>query len=152
LQAAKEAPQSVAAFRGIRGMPGMPESQARVFVTSLQRAAQLSNEELPERIFNERPDPQTDNVAVLLGVVAQARAQENDIARPYLAPRDQVTTLAAWWLKRDGSPPPNVDVLTDWRRELLGNELMDILQGRRALVLDNSSETPIKVIGLQGET
>jgi ribonuclease D len=148
LQTAKEAPQTVAALRGIRGMPGMPELQAKVFVTALQRAAQLSNEELPERLSFDRPDPQTDNIAVLLGVVAQMRALEQDIARPYLAPRDQITALAAWWLKRDDSPLPDLDILADWRREIVGNDLLEMLDGHRAIALDAIGETAIKVVEL----
>jgi ribonuclease D len=146
LQAAKEAPINVAAWRGIRGMPGMGETQSRVFITALERSAQLSNEELPERNHSERPDPQTDNIAVLLGVVAQQRALTNDIARPYFAPRDQITALAAWWLKSDGSPLPDLPILTGWRRELLGNELLDLLNGRRAIALDAAGESAIRVV------
>ncbi len=150
-QAAKEAPQSIAAFRGIRGMPGMPETQAKIFVTALQRAAQLPPDELPERNFGERPDPQTDNIAVMLGVITQMRSLEDDIARPYLAPRDQVTALAAWWLKRDGSPPPELAILSDWRREIVGNELLDLLEGRRALALNATpGEAAIQVVRLSG--
>lgn len=148
LQSAKEAPKSVAALRSIRGMPGMAESQARIFVTALERAAQLSNDELPERHTGEKPDPQADNVAVLLGVVAQQRALENGIARPYFAPRDQIVQLAIWWLKRDGSPPPDLEILSDWRRELIGEELLDLLSGRRALALDAEGETAVKVVKL----
>lgn len=146
LQASKEAPKNVPAWRNIRGMPGMPESQARIFVTALERAAQLTNEELPERNTSERPDPQTDNVAVLLGVVAQQRALTNDIARPYFAPRDQITALAAWWLKKDGSPVPDLPILSGWRRELLGAELLELLEGRRAIALNANDETAIKVV------
>ena len=146
LQAAKEAPQNVPAWRGIRGMPGMAESQTRVFLTALERAAQLSNEELPERFTGNRPDPQVDNIAVLLGVVAQQRALANDIARPYFAPRDQIKDLAAWWLQRDDSPPPELEILSDWRRELLGEELLELLSGQRAIALDAADESAIRVV------
>ncbi len=148
LQASKEAPQNVQAWRGIRGMPGMAESQTRIFLTALERAAQLPNDELPERNAGERPDPQTDNIAVLLGVIAQQRALTHDIARPYFAPRDQITALAAWWLKNDGSPLPDLPILGGWRRELVGQEMLELLNGQRAIALDITGPSAIKVVEL----
>lgn len=148
LQASKEAPKGVTEWRGIRGMPGMSETQTRVFLTALQRAAQLPNDDLPERFTGQKPDPQVDNIAVLLGVVAQQRALAHGIARPYFAPRDQIKDLAAWWLKRDNSPLPDLEILNDWRRELLGNELLELLSGQRAIALDANDETAIRVVKL----
>jgi ribonuclease D len=102
---------------------------------------------LPPGRRGERPDPQLDAVAGLLGVVAGARAADHDISRTYLAAREQLTTLAAWWLKRDGSPPPDLALLTDWRRELLGQELLDLLDGKLHLAFDATPNMPaIKVV------
>jgi ribonuclease D len=131
-------------------MPNSSEKHARELMDAVKRAGNLPQSALPQRNFNERPDPQTDAVAGLLNVVAGARAADHDISRTYLAPRDQIFALAAWWLRRDGTPPPDIPLLEDWRRDLLGAELLDILQGRLVLALDATPDRPpIRVVHLQ---
>jgi len=146
LQVARQQPASSAALRGMRGITNLSEAHARELIAALQRAAQLPPDQWPERAYNERPDPQTDNVAALLGIVTQLRAGEHDISRTYLAPRDQLMALASWWLRHaklgDATPPPDLPLLQDWRRELLGAELLELLEGRLALALDTTPEQP----------
>jgi ribonuclease D len=135
IQLAKHPPQSPAELRGTRGMPNMPERTVRELMAALHKAAGTPNEDLPVREFNERPDPQHEAVAALLGVIAGARAADHDISRTYLAPREQINALAGWWLKRDDSPPPEIPLLTDWRRELVGEELLQLLAGRLSIFM-----------------
>jgi ribonuclease D len=150
LQLAKHPPQDVKELRSTRGMPNISEKHVRELMAAVEQAAKLPQSALPERNFNGRPDPQTDAVAGLLNVVAGARAGDHDISRTYLAPRDQIFALAAWWLRRDGTPPPDIPLLEDWRRDLLGAELLDILQGRLALALDATPDRPpIRVVNVQ---
>jgi ribonuclease D len=146
LQLAKHPPKALPELRATRGMPGMSEKQARALLDAIARAAALSENELPAKNHGDRPDPQLEAVAGLLGVVANARAADNDISRTYLAPRDDMFALAAWWLRRDNSTTPELALLQDWRRELLGQELLDLLAGKSSLVFDNTPNAPaIKV-------
>ncbi len=150
-QLAKHPPRTMSELRATRGMPGMSDKQSREILDAIERALALTNNELPERNSGERPDPQLDAVAGLLGVVTGARAADHDISRSYLAPRDQIFALAAWWLRRDGSTPPDLDLLKDWRRELLGEELLDILQGKLSLALDATPGKPaVRVVKTSG--
>jgi ribonuclease D len=152
IQMAKHPPRNIEELRGTRGMPGISEKQARALLESVERAALFSNAELPPGRNGERPDPQQDAVSGLLGVVAGARAGDHDISRAYLAPRDQLNALAAWWLKRDGSNTPDLPILTDWRRELLGQELLDLLDGKLHLAFNNAPGEPaIKVVNTKDE-
>jgi ribonuclease D len=139
LQMAKLPPANVQELRGLRGMPGQSEENARELLSATQRVSKMTDDELPRLLYNERPDPQTEVVGGLLNVVTQLRADECEISRSYLAPRDQLNALAAWWLKNDGTEPPDLPLLHDWRHELLGEELMSLLQGRLAISLDGSS-------------
>ena len=146
LQIAKNPPQSASELRSTRGISGVSEKQARAILEAVARAAKLSEDELPTRDRNERPDAQLDAVAGLLGVVANARAADNDISRTYLVARDDLFKLAAWWLRRDDSEAPDIALLQDWRRELLGQELLDLLDGKLSLVFDKTPNSPaIKV-------
>ncbi len=142
LQLAKHPPKTMSELRSTRGMPGVSEKQARILIEGIERALSLSDNELPTKNSGERPDPQFEAVVGLLGVVANARAADNDISRTYLAPRDDVSQIASWWLKRDGSATPELPLLQDWRRELLGQELLDLLSGKLALVFDATPNAP----------
>lgn len=136
LQLAKQPPQNSAAMRQTRGVPGQSLAYSREILAVLKRASQIPHDELPEVWSGERSDPQIENVAVLLGVVAGLRADQNQIARTYLAPRDQLTALAHWWWSGDENWPPETPLLADWRREIVGEELLGILRGEIEIALD----------------
>jgi len=151
LQMAKHPPNDAATLRSTRGMPGLSQTHTREVMAAIQRAADMEPSNYPERGSYERPDPQIENVAALLGIVIQLRAGQHDISRTYLAPREQVMTLASWWLRRDGSTPPDMALLSDWRRELVGAELLELLDGRMTIALDAAPGQPaIKVLKIPG--
>ncbi|HEX8550127.1 MAG TPA: ribonuclease D [Abditibacteriaceae bacterium] len=141
-QLAKNPPQNLQELRATRGMPGVREAQSREILAAIQRALALPDEELPRRQDREILDPQHDAVSTLLGSIAGARAADNDIARPYLAPRDQINELTSWWLRRDDSPEPDLPLLRDWRREIIGGELLELLDGKRVVVFDRTPGAP----------
>jgi ribonuclease D len=137
----------VTELRAVRGMPSLSNEHTRKLMEAVEIAEALAPEMLPEKNNSERPDVRIEGVTTMLGVVAQARALEHDISRTYLAPRDQLQTLASWWLRGEGDLPP-LELLRDWRRDLLGAELLDLLDGKLALALDgaaarNSPDAPV---------
>lgn len=139
LQLAKFPPKTQQDLRATRGMPGASGDTLRELIGAIERAIALPDDQLPRLATGARPDPQTDVVAGLLNVVTQLRASEQEISRTYLAPRDQLSTLAAWWLRNDGSAPPEIPLLQDWRHELLGEELLKVLSGELAITLDGGA-------------
>lgn len=141
-QLAKHPPLNMQELRATRGMPGVREPQARELLDAIQRALDLPEDQLPRRQDREILDPQHDAVSTLLGSIAGARAADNDIARAYLAPRDQINALSSWWLQRDDSAEPDLPLLRDWRRELLGEELLELLGGKRTVVFDRTPGQP----------
>lgn len=138
VQMAKLPPSNANEMRTLRGMPSTSPEISRALLEALAHASKLSDDELPRLAFSPRPDAQTEVVSGLLNVVTQLRSDEHDISRSYLASRDQLNALAAWWLKADSSDAPDLPVLKDWRRELLGEELLELLNGRLAISLDGT--------------
>jgi ribonuclease D len=136
LQMSKLPPADAGALRSLRGMPSTSFETTRLLLEAVARASKLTDDELPALHHGARPDPQAEVVSGLLNVVTQLRADDLEISRSYLAPRDQLNALASWWLKSDSSAPPDLPVLKDWRRELLGDELVALLEGRLAISLD----------------
>ena len=141
-QLAKHPPASLAELRATRGMPGVREAQSREILAAIERGLNVPDDQLPQRADREIHDPQHDAVTTLLGSIAGARAGDNDIARPYLAPRESINDLASWWLRRNDAPEPDLPLLRDWRRELLGQELLELLAGKRSVVFDRTPGAP----------
>ncbi len=149
-QMAKTPPANAAALRAIRGMPHLSHDQARQFVEAVERALALKSQDWPEASSGERPDPRLDAIVALLGVVAGARATLHDVSRTYLAPRDPVMALADWWLQSkdqkargEDVEKPDLALLKDWRAELLGNDLLRLLDGELVVKMDAATGLPI---------
>jgi ribonuclease D len=143
LQMAKQPPHDVPGFRSTRGVPGGAGEWAGKFIAAAKRAAELPESQWPEIKNGSRPDPRIENIAILLGIVASQRADEAEIARTYLAPREQMLALAAWSIERQaGSTPgaseakPNLPIVNDWRGQLVGEELIDLLDGKLAIAIN----------------
>ncbi|HET6382470.1 MAG TPA: HRDC domain-containing protein [Armatimonadota bacterium] len=157
IQMAKQPPGNPAALRAMRGMPAGVGEYAGELIAALQRAARLPASEMPISTATERIDPRAANVASLMGVITQARALQNGIARTYLATGDQLTALADWWLRRarGGSQElPDIPLMSDWRFELLGKELLELLEGKLAVALktppdlSRSNQISIRVLSI----
>ena len=135
-------------------MPGQSSEYAREILASLKRASQVPDDQLPALWNGERVDPQAENVAVLLGVVAGLRADEHQIARTYLAPREQLTTLANWWWngdhQNDKDSLPASPLLSDWRREIVGEELLKLLRGEIEIALDPETKS-LRIMEVKAE-
>ena len=99
IQMAKLPPQNEQQLRSLRGMPNISRQIAEKLLAAVKTASQLKEDDLPEVQRGPRADPQTEVVSGLLNVVTQLRAEELEISRSYLASRDQLNSLAAWWLK-----------------------------------------------------
>ena len=139
IQMAKLPPQNEQQLRSLRGMPNISRQIGEKLLAAVKTAANLKDDQLPEVQRGPRPDSQTEVVSGLLNVVTQLRAEELEISRSYLASRDQLNALSAWWLKADSSEPPKLPLLESWQRELLGEELLDLLNGRLAISLDGTA-------------
>jgi ribonuclease D len=160
LQLAKQPPRDAQSFRATRGVPASAGEWAGKFIAAAKRAAQLPESQWPEMKNGSRPDPRIENIAVLLGIVASQRADEAQIARTYLAPREQLTALAAWSIERGaGSTPdestpgrsevrPDLPILSDWRGQLVGEELLNLLDGKLAIAI-NPKTGELEITSLQ---
>ena len=146
LQMARQQPNSIGDLRAIRGMPGVPDAVARRLLQAIDDALSSDPATWPDAQSKERPDPRIDAIVALLGVVATATAAAQEISRSYLAPRDALWELAKWWLDRsEGETVEDVSKLTvmeEWRGEILGRDLLGLLDGRAVIALDPGSGLP----------
>ena len=146
LQMARQQPDSVADLRAIRGMPGVPEKIANTLLDAIDDALETDPETWPETRADTRPDPRLDSITALMGVVATARATSEEISRSYLSPRDAVTELAQWWLDRAQdetlADASHLEIMQGWRGEILGRDLLKLLDGEAVIALDSTTGLP----------
>ena len=146
LQMARQQPESVAELRAIRGMPGVPDSLAKRLLAAVRDAVQSDPKNWPAPPSRNRPDPRLDSIIALLGVVATARATAQEVSRSYLAPRDALGELAQWWLDRaegrDIEDAEELEIMDGWRGEILGRDLLRLLDGKAVIALDPQTGLP----------
>jgi ribonuclease D len=76
-------------------------------------------------------EPQDGPVIALAESLIRARAQEAGLAYELIAARADLAPIVV--AARRGDPEPDVRTLRGWRRELVGDELLELLRGGRTL-------------------
>ena len=146
LQMARQQPDSVADLRAIRGMPGVPEKIANRLLDAIDDALETAPETWPDAREDARPDPRLESIVALFNVIATARATSEEVSRSYLAPRDAVGELAQWWLDRAANQTvaevATLDIMQSWRGEILGRDLLKLLDGQAVIALDAATGLP----------
>lgn len=115
--------------RGIREHTSTRD--ARAIVAALKRGLDSPKEQWPSCDRPSKSEPNVDAAVDLMGALVRLRAKENDIAMQTLASHDDLTKVARGRIDE-------VDVMRGWRRAIVGEELLELLQGRLALHLEGA--------------
>ena len=155
VEVAKRTPGSHGELGQIRGVnPDVVRRRGDAILAAVQRglAAEPIRLEESERFPTE---PQDGPVIALAESLVRGRAQEAGLAYELIAARADLAPVVV--AARRGLEEPDVRTLQGWRRELVGAELLELLDGRRRLgvgpggriaVLDQSSRASTAVSGL----
>ncbi|MBQ9003080.1 MAG: ribonuclease D [Eggerthellaceae bacterium] len=114
--------------RGIRER--LTTRDARAVITLVRAALDSAPDTWPQLPASGRSEPNVDVEAEMLLAIVRMRARENNIAIPTLASSADITAVARG--HRQG-----IDLLKGWRKELVGNELVEFMEGRTALVIED---------------
>ena len=131
VELAKRQPVDRGALGNIRGIgPDVVRRRGRDLVEAIQRGLQAEpiKLETEERIGTDSGD---GPVIALAEALVRARALEAGLAYELIAARADLAPVVVH--ARRGMDPPNVRTLQGWRRALVGDELLELLQGRRSL-------------------
>jgi ribonuclease D len=136
MEIAKRAPSSRGELERIRGVGAGNSGGRRAdeLIAAVARGRGRPPEPPPHRPRQKAPKPQDPPLVALSEALLRARAREAGLAYELLAARADLQAIVA--AHRSGEEA-QVRTLRGWRRELVGAELLDLLDGRVSLsVLD----------------
>jgi ribonuclease D len=133
MEVAKRRPTELGQLEQIRGInePTL-RRRGRAIIEAVERGRSRS----PIPVDGERPsqpDVFDAPVIALAEALVRARALQEELAYELIAARADLQRIVL--AMRDGSPPPDVRTLQGWRREVVGDELLELLDGRRSLTV-----------------
>ena len=132
VEIAKRRPSTTAALEQIRGVA---QSSIRRRGGEVLEAVSAGGErpQIPpaEQSRSFAPDPADAPLVALGEALVRARAREADLAYELIAARADLQAIVG--AMRAGAAEPDVRTLKGWRRELVGAELLELLDGRVSL-------------------
>jgi ribonuclease D len=129
VEIAKRMPKTPQELERIRGLgAGTARKRARELLGAIERGKALR----PVRPDGGRPaeDPTAAPLVALADALVRHRAQEAEVAAQLVATQADLAAVVA---ARGDGREPDVRVLSGWRRDLVGAELLDLLAGRRTV-------------------
>ncbi len=133
----RHAPRSLTELKEVRGFPAhIAEQFGRGILDAVQRGQALPKSEWPERPEGRYLDPNKQATVSLLQAMIRMRAMEEQSAGRLLSRASELEDLV--------SQAPNIDrsefrVLQGWRYEMIGRDLLRLLEGKITLGVDPRS-------------
>ena len=144
VEVAKRRPSSLDRLAQIRGLnESTLRRRGRAIIDVVERGRR--NEPIP--IDGDRPPPTDVSDAPLIALgeaLVRTRAMEAQLAYELIAARADLERIIR--AQRDGLPEPETRTLQGWRRELVGEELMELLAGRRSLLVGENRAIDITTV------
>jgi len=132
VEIARRAPATAADVSAIRGVADKAGKGAqRGIAEAVSRALLVPDEELPSLTKRRRPQGDIDAAVDMMVAVVRLRAREHGVAMPLLASREDLERLAGG--EREASA-----LLEGWRRKMVGEELVQLLDGELSLHLSDA--------------
>jgi ribonuclease D len=133
IELAKRAPRSAEALEGVRGVnPGSLRRRGNDLLAAIARGA--AHPPIPVEAERREPSTPLDGPQIALAeALVRARALEAGLAYELIAARADLAAIVC--CARSGRPEPEVRTLSGWRREVVGNELLALLRGERAVAV-----------------
>jgi ribonuclease D len=136
VELAKRKPSSTKQLEQIRGVGAASlHRRARELLDAVHRGSERTPEPLHQDTRPPAPDPADGPLIALAEAFVRARAREAELAYELLAARADLQAIVA--AQRVGADQADVRTLRGWRRELVGSDLLELLDGRVSLSVKN---------------
>jgi ribonuclease D len=132
VELAKRHPSTTSGLEQIRGLhPPTIKRRGQAILDAIARGREAPP--IPRDEARSRSEPGDAPLIALAEALLRARSLEAGLAYELIASRAELELIggAAW----RGEPEPDVRTLTGWRRELVGDDLRDLLAGHKAVVV-----------------
>jgi ribonuclease D len=140
VEVARRRPASHEDLGRIRGVgPSSQGRRARELLDAVARARQRPEEPPPQSGRPAPPRPEDLPLVALTEALVRTRAREAGLAYELLAARADLQAIVT--AVRSGGEAPDVRTLRGWRAELAGNDLLDLLEGRMRLSVEQNEGT-----------
>ncbi len=133
VESCKREPRTIDDLFMIRGMrERLTTRDARMVIELVVAALDSAPDTWPELQTAGKSEPNVDVQVDLLMAIVRIRSKQNGIAIPTLASHSDLVDIARGHYD-------NVDLLKGWRRDIVGAELVDMLEGRLSLAIENGN-------------
>ncbi len=133
VEACKREARTISDLFLVRGVRDRLDTRAARTVSKLiAKGLDLPENEWPRSERTNRGERNVDAEIDLMMALVRIRAKENDVAVPTLASHDDLARVARGHYE-------DVSVLKGWRRALVGEDLLALMQGRIALSISDGS-------------
>ncbi|TLY23444.1 MAG: ribonuclease D [Nitrospirae bacterium] len=134
VEIARRAPTTIEALGQMRGIhPSHVEKYGEALVAAVKQGLAVHDHELPPVEKRKRIDPETAGLADLLGTALKVRAVEASISPQLLATSADLELFA---LERGRGAAEKLPILQGWRRQMAGEHLLKVLEGRLTVGYD----------------
>ncbi len=133
VEIAKKAPKTRERLLEVRGLSGhLPNCDVNSILECVRKAKALPQSQWPKIERRPHGDTEVDGAVDLMSALVEVRAKQNGVAAPLLASHSELTRIAHGHLD-------DAAVLTGWRFDMVGKELLDLLDGKLVMYLKNGS-------------
>ncbi|HBY95790.1 MAG TPA: ribonuclease D [Chloroflexi bacterium] len=145
---ARKTPATVEELRGLRGLYSREiDRYGQAILAAVKRGQQVPRHQLPHFSSNPALNGQEAALLELLQGLLRARADEAGLAPALIANNSDLQTLVETRGQGHGQALP---LLRGWRREIVGSDLLRIVQGRADVGWD-SQHRRLRLIAREGE-
>jgi ribonuclease D len=132
VELAKRKPSSSKQLEQIRGVGAASlHRRAHELLDAVRRGSERPLEPLSQETRPPAPDPDDGPLIAVAEALVRTRARETGLAYELLAARADLQAIVAAW--RVSGEEADVRTLRGWRRELVGSELLELLDGSVSL-------------------
>ncbi len=131
IEICKRNPKTIDSLFAVRGVQNALSTwEAREVLAALKVGRKREEKDLPKLDVFCPNQENVDDVVFLMNALVKLRAKENCVSQCLLTSNSELTDLARG--KRE-----NIKLLTGWRKEIVGNELLLLLDGKIGVTCDN---------------